>query len=470
MASFLHLPLKSCMAALGLTTLLVAGLGAVGSANAQTTPTLRIVSPEPVLEGNSGTRIMRFTITLDAVATREISGRFLTRQGTLFGDAIQGASCTGETDFIAVDQPFLIPAGSLSTTADVLICGDTQPESTGVRELVKVTLSIPFGTQCPLSSCAAAGVILGDDVPGTLTINSTSVSRSNFVSRTTQLPVRLSLPFGLPTTVNFTTSNGTAQGVQSCGNLLLGNDYVTTSGTITFLPGQTEATLPIRVCANLSAREETFTVRLSNPSAPATIFRGSATITLLPASDAKVGVFAFSPDDARIKVDEPVDFALEWTMPPGQVWRDLSNIGMRLRGDKKTLLWVNWNESSNLFSLCQRHGVRVGAYQLYGQGSEADSDDDAGEERETLAVSCSAGALPGSNTVLETRHARLHLDRTRVVGSGPTGASVMLHLSVSFKPGARGKTGVELAASDDSGRVDSFVRAANLKVVRHQDD
>ena len=93
-----------------------------------------------------------------------------------------------------------------------------------------------------------------------------------------------------------------------------------------------------------------------------------------------------------------------------------------------------------------------------------------GDDRKTLAVSCSAGALPGSDAVLETRHARLHMASTRVAGSGPTGPSVALTLGISFKPSARGRSTIELAASDDTGLVDNFTRAASVIVLRRADD
>lgn len=465
MPSIDHLRLRSCVHALGLAALCLNLLGAPGGASAQALPKITLGNAEPVLEGNVGTRTLRFPITLDAPTNRVVQGRFITRPSSLSSSATAGSTCTGQTDYLAVDQPFTIAANTLSTSVDVTVCSDIRIES--VHEFVYVALVSVFGATCPDVGCVASAIIIEDDAAGSITVNSISASRGSF-TRTLLVPVRLNLPFGLPVTVDFVTSSGTATGAALCApfGTALASDYQSTSGTLTFQPGETTANVAIRICGSQSSREETFTVSLSNASAPAIIFRGSATVTLQAAG--KVGVFDLGADEARVNVEDTVHVALQWTLPPGQVWRDLSNIGLRVRGANKSLLWVNWNESSNLFSLCQRSGVRTGAFQYYGQGSDADAEDDDPDDRRTLAVTCSAGALPGSGTVLETRHARLHLNTTRVVGSGPTGFSVVLHLSLSFKPSARGPAHFEVAASDDTGQVDPFARALSLVIHPHE--
>ncbi len=55
---------------------------------------------------------------------------------------------------------------------------------------------------------------------------------------------------------------------------------------------------------------------------------------------------------------------------------------------------------------------------------------------------------------------------TSVVGTGPTGPSVTLNLSVSFKPGAVGDYTILVAATDDLGHRDPFNRAGTVQVVR----
>jgi photosystem II stability/assembly factor-like uncharacterized protein len=74
----------------------------------------------------------------------------------------------------------------------------------------------------------------------------------------------LSAATGRSVTVNYTTSNLTATGGASCGSQ--GTDYETASGTITFQPGNAEATIVVKVCGDTSAEgSEGFLVNLSNP-------------------------------------------------------------------------------------------------------------------------------------------------------------------------------------------------------------
>ncbi|MCE9517064.1 MAG: cellulase family glycosylhydrolase, partial [Mycobacterium sp.] len=70
--------------------------------------------------------------------------------------------------------------------------------------------------------------------------------------------VSLSKASTSPITVGYTTSNGTATA---------GSDYIASSGTLTFAPGETSRTIAIIVNGDATAEaRETFTVTLSNPS------------------------------------------------------------------------------------------------------------------------------------------------------------------------------------------------------------
>src|SRR6185295_6009854 len=98
--------------------------------------------------------------------------------------------------------------------------------------------------------------------------------------------------------------------------------------------------------------------------------------------------------------------------------------------------WVRFDEATNTFSLFKEGPDE------FGKGFPA-----------------------GSKNHLETRYAVLHLADSSVVGSGPTGRSVTLNLSLSFKPPSGGHTFlVEVAASDDLGNESPFEQADMLTV------
>jgi aryl-phospho-beta-D-glucosidase BglC (GH1 family) len=69
--------------------------------------------------------------------------------------------------------------------------------------------------------------------------------------------IMLSAASTQPVTVSFTTANGTA---------IAGRDYVAASGTVSFAPGQTQATVTVTVLADpLATADLSFFVNLSNP-------------------------------------------------------------------------------------------------------------------------------------------------------------------------------------------------------------
>jgi len=113
------------------------------------------------------------------------------------------------------------------------------------------------------------------------------------------------------------------------------------------------------------------------------------------------------------------------------------------------VLWVRWDESSNTFSLCELGGKDA-----------AQADHQGGPP-----VDCGPGAVPGSAAPLFTPSAQLILADTTVTGSGPTGLSVALHLVVTFGPEIKAHSyPVGLAAADDFGNEDRFVRASEVTV------
>jgi sugar lactone lactonase YvrE len=97
------------------------------------------------------------------------------------------------------------------------------------------------------------------DANGNLLVASTTTSQVLRYGPSSQaaFTVRLDVPSATPVSVQFTTAPGTA---------LAGSDFTTTSGTITFAPGQTTRTILVRTLDDpLSEGPETFTVNLSNP-------------------------------------------------------------------------------------------------------------------------------------------------------------------------------------------------------------
>ena len=108
-----------------------------------------------------------------------------------------------------------------------------------------------------------------------------------------QFDVVLSNPSSQVITVSFGTANGTATA---------GSDYVATSGTITFNPGETSKSIPVQVSGdNIDEVDETYFVNLSNPT-NATISRAQGVGTILD-DDGPTFEYWYLPQSRRAILD-----------------------------------------------------------------------------------------------------------------------------------------------------------------------
>jgi hypothetical protein len=112
-----------------------------------------------------------------------------------------------------------------------------------------LVVTIQDRSTVPSISSSGAAVVEGD--PG-----STNEALFKFT---------LSAATGRSVTVHYATSDFRATGGALCSNP--GTDYEATSGTISFQPGNTVVTIPVRICGDMSAEaNEDFSVNLSNPT------------------------------------------------------------------------------------------------------------------------------------------------------------------------------------------------------------
>ena len=417
---------------------------------AQTQPIL-IIGDASVFEGNAGQSALSFPVSLTGPTTGFVTGQFMAipMTGTGFSGATSGAACTAGVDFIGQSNvPFTMSPGTTTATVNVAICGDAAIEP---NQHIFVALTGVSGAQCLEGTCTAVGTIRNDDGPPSMTINNISVSELLQGSRTASFTVTLSHPTPNAVTVNFATRSGTARSGASCAPPIGGGtppDYVARTGTLTIPAQFLSGTIGITICGDSATEgDETFFVDLAG-SAPAGVTIADATGQGTIRNAGITGAFDLAPDLVQVHADELVVYSVVWTVPEGEVWRDLSTIDVRIRGGK-TALWIRWDEHFNTFSLCERVRGR--------------DDDDDGDRH----VSCGAGAAPGSPLVLEGERAQLHLAYTSATGSGPSGPSVTLELGIVFTDKAEGHTwNIELGATDDFGQQDRLGDAGTVRVIR----
>ena len=230
---------------------------------AQGTGTILNDDPNPLLfindvsltEGNSGTKIAAFTVTLSAASPSSVTVHYATADNT----------ATAGSDYVATSGTLTIPAGSTTGTINVTIKGDTTVEP---DETFFVNLTSP--TNATIGDGQGLGKIRNDDT--TISIGNVSVTEGNSGTTNANFTVTLSAAASVPVTVHYATADGTATA---------GSDYLATSGTLTIPAGSTTGTISVPVAGDkLNEANETFTVTLSS-STNAVIATATGTGTIL---------------------------------------------------------------------------------------------------------------------------------------------------------------------------------------------
>jgi hypothetical protein len=175
-----------------------------------------------------------------------------------------GTAVAGQ-DYTAVDQVVFFNAGQVNATVTVPILDNTVSES---AETVNLTLSDPGGGATLGAQSTAVLTIQGDNSPVTVEpaafVNEAAGTVTVTVSRFTNL--------GSTGTVSYATADGTA---------VAGQDYVATSGTLTFAAGVASQTFTVALLNDaLVEGNETFTVSLTAQSGELLRITGQLTQTV----------------------------------------------------------------------------------------------------------------------------------------------------------------------------------------------
>jgi hypothetical protein len=211
-------------------------------------PRVHINDPT-LLEGNSDTATMTFVVSLQAAYDLPVSVNYATADGT--------ATLSG--DYVAASGALTIPAGQTSANIDVSVNGDLELES-NETVLVNLTTSDAYTT---ITDSVGVGTIQ-DDEPRISTYD----GYQGYYESSITFYVYLSAPAADVVTVDFTTWDGSA---------FADWDYIATSGTLTFNPGDTVQTITVQLLSLAPDPYKNFYVQLTNPSANATLSTELAT-------------------------------------------------------------------------------------------------------------------------------------------------------------------------------------------------
>lgn len=249
-----------------------AGVGTQSSNNYAIDTLVRSLTINDVgqAEGNAGTSMLNFTVSLNQASTQSITAAYASSDGT----------ASAGSDYVGSSGTLTFNAGETSKTIAVTINGDTTVEA---DETFNLTLSSP--TVAVLGDASGVGTISNDDQRVlTLTPSNFSQSEGNTGTTAVTFTVFLSNPSPQTVTVAYAVSNGTA---------IKPSDYGSNQGTLSFSPGADSRTITVLVNGDVFFEaDETIIVTLSAPSgavlgnavAQATIVNDDVPTSISPAT------------------------------------------------------------------------------------------------------------------------------------------------------------------------------------------
>jgi hypothetical protein len=184
-----------------------------------------------------------FQVTLSAPTSQQVTVTFSTGNGT----AVVG------TDYVGTTGTVTFNAGETSKTITVVVNADTinEPDET-------FFVNLSNSVNATIADGQGLGTIINDDDTSlpSVAINDVSIGEGNSGTTNAVFTVNLSAASGQMVTVTYSTANGTATA---------GSDYVATSGTLIFNPGETTKSLTVMINGDtFSEPNETFFVNLTS--------------------------------------------------------------------------------------------------------------------------------------------------------------------------------------------------------------
>lgn len=211
--------------------------------------TINLSSDMTVLEGNSGDSQVEFTVSLSSPSTVPVSVRYRTSPYAGLSTATENGffEAGARSDYVPVSGTIVFAPGQTVATIPVTIHADVLDE---YDEMFTLTLS--RASNAHLAERVAIVTISDDDSPPTLSVGSVPMPEGDSGSTDLVFPATLSAPSGKPIAFRYATGSGTATPDQ---------DYVSSVGWVSIVPGVTQATIPIPVSGDLTVEsDETFFV------------------------------------------------------------------------------------------------------------------------------------------------------------------------------------------------------------------
>lgn len=207
-----------------------------------------------VTEGNSGSSLATFTVTVTPPSANPIHVNYATQSGT----------ATATEDYVTASGTLDIPASTGSVPLSVTVKGDTKVES---NETFTLRLTQALGAT--LSDSIGLGTIDNDDSKPVISIAGGSTLEGNSGSHTLNFAVTLSAVSASTIQVKYASKGITATTTD--------HDYTGVAGTLTIAPGDLGGTISVSITGDTKVEpDETFQVILYGPT---NVTLGTATAT-----------------------------------------------------------------------------------------------------------------------------------------------------------------------------------------------
>ncbi|MEI6162031.1 MAG: Calx-beta domain-containing protein, partial [Roseococcus sp.] len=211
-----------------------------GTTAALATPPSVTLSDASIMEGQSGTKELVFTVTLSQASADAVTIPWSTQDGT----------AQAGSDYRAAAGSVTFAPGETSKTISVTILGDAVVEG---NESFNLLLGAPSGAT--IADGTGIGTILNDDVLPSLSIANAQTTEGDTGTKQLVFTVTLSQAATGPVTVAYTTRDGTA---------LAGSDYIALSGSLSFAAGETSKTIAVSLRGDtVDEIDESFEIALS---------------------------------------------------------------------------------------------------------------------------------------------------------------------------------------------------------------
>ncbi len=252
------------------STNFTAGSATLSGGQVVKTPPSLSINDVSIDEGDSGTKLMTFTVTLTPASNATVSVNFATANGT----------ATAPADYVATNGALTFNPGITTRPISVTINGDTTFEN---NETLFVNLTGSFNAS--IGDPQGLGTIVNDDFPGGL-FRFSSANYSTTEGSAATVTVQRTGNTTQAVTVDFTTSGDTGLPCATASGTASSKcDFTAAVGTLAFAATETSKTFDILINQDSFVEgPETLTLTLANPTVGAG-FATPATATVTIADD-----------------------------------------------------------------------------------------------------------------------------------------------------------------------------------------